>query len=216
MWSLLPEQQVESMNKWLGTHPGQVPYSPQENPIAVFSRWRGTVLPLVFRKPMFWGIMVLHLTLLVTNEYYFPLPPMDASLILGLPASLLIFLTVFYNGNCYTRFYELWSLTCEINTIIQLWVLHISFIFEELNPDGSIVEPSQKRSMAASKRDVADDQWDAIRRGLSAMYMLFMSLDTDSDDIDWLGRQTKMPNLLAGDGMDEDECTHRSRREPSK
>ena len=37
-------------SKWMGGADGQVSYDPKENLVAIFSRWRGTVLPLVLTK----------------------------------------------------------------------------------------------------------------------------------------------------------------------
>ena len=31
------------------------------------------------------------------------------------------------------------------------------------------------------------------------------ALDVDVDDVDWLGRPIKLPNIMDGDGLDEDE-----------
>ena len=77
-----------------------MPYDPQMSLLAIFLHWRGTVWPLVLQKSMFWVLMGMHVCLLIANEYYVTLPSMDVSIVIGLPASLLIFLTVFYNGNC--------------------------------------------------------------------------------------------------------------------
>jgi hypothetical protein len=165
-------------------------------------------MPLVFRKPSFWVIMLLHLSLLVIDQYYFELPLMDGDIIIGLPASLLIFLTVFYNGNCYTRFFELWSLACDINAIVQHWVLQTTFIFEEMEIDAKATGTTSAYSRNPDRE--LDVQWDAVRRVISSMYMLFMSLDVDCTEFDLIGRAKQMPNLLQGDGLDEDDCNTRA------
>ena len=146
----LLEEEEES--KWTGEGFGGVPYDPQEGLVAVFSRWRGTVLPLVLKKNMFWLLMMIHVGLLFINEYFIELTPMDVSIVIGLPASLLIFLTVFYNGNCYTRFFELWAHTCELTSIVNNWVLQTAFIFEELDAEDGAADGviSQKGPQVAS------------------------------------------------------------------
>lgn len=78
-------------------------YDPKEPALAIFSRWRGTVLPLVANSQMFQLLMLIHFFFLFINFFVVPLQPMDSEVIVGLPASMLIFLVVFYNGNCYTR-----------------------------------------------------------------------------------------------------------------
>ena len=41
---------------------------------------------------------------------------------------------------------------------------------------------------------------------LTPRAQLFMALDVDihEDDIDWLGRPTKLPNIMAGEGIEGD------------
>jgi predicted membrane chloride channel (bestrophin family) len=190
-------------SKWDGTMMGQVPYDPQENLIASFSRWRGTVLPLVLTNTSFWLLMIIHVALLTFNEYVRELTPMDSSIVIGLPASLLIFLTVFYNGNCYTRFFELWEKSSEIASIVNNWILQTAFIFEELADDVPEVNKTELTGVSADD----DSMWLAARRILSAMYLLFMALDSsiDSSNIDCIGRAKALPNIMNGDGVDDDE-----------
>lgn len=190
---------VVSNSKWTGGAEGQVQYDPQESLLAIFSRWRGTVLPLVLKKWMFWLLIMVHVALLFANEAY-NLPPMDVSIVIGLPASLLIFLTVFYNGNCYTRFFELWGHTCELTAIVNNWVLQTAFIFEELDLEDGFAD-----GKSAKMENMDDAMWTTARRILSAMQMLFMALDVDIEEVDWLGRPTKLPNLMEGDGMEDEE-----------
>ena len=91
-------------NKWINSEEVQaVKYDPKEPALAIFSRWRGTVLPLVANSQMFQLLMLIHFFFLFINFFVVPLQPMDSEVIVGLPASMLIFLVVFYNGNCYTR-----------------------------------------------------------------------------------------------------------------
>lgn len=145
-------------SKWGGSrHADQVRYDPAETLLGVFSRWRGTVAPLVLGKPMFWLLTAVHVLFLYMNEHVSELPSMDVSIVVGLPASLLIFLTVFYNGNCYRRFFELWTCTCELVSHVHSWVLQVAFIFDEME--------------LGDAKLVRELKWKLLRRILSAMHV---------------------------------------------
>ncbi len=202
----------ERASKWTGNYHLQVQYDPQEHLIAIFSRWHGTVLPLVLKKYIFWTILGLHVLLLELNERV-ELPAMDVSVLIGLPASLLIFLVVFYNGNCYERFFEMWRLTADINALVNTWVLQVSFTFEELSEERGLDHDADLdiakggNNAARTSMSVDDAMWTAARRMLASQQMLFMALDTgvSPDCRDYLGRPTRQPNLMLGDGIDDEE-----------
>ena len=73
-----------------------------------FARWQHTVLPMVTKDPIYWGLIALHIYILRKQskllEEGSSLPDLDwkASSMLW---SLLTFFVVFYGGHCYTRFY---------------------------------------------------------------------------------------------------------------
>ena len=196
----------EEKSKWSSNQGVQTHYDPQENLLAILLRWSGTVTPLVVYKQMFWLLLSFHFGLLVLNEHYYNLPAMDLSILLGLPASLLIFLVVFYNGNCYERFFELWRHTCEINAIVNQWIIQVAFTMEEIDArDDGVIDG--KGTFKNGLLDVDEATWNAARRILSAMQMLFMSLDCSisDEDRDWIGRPVRLPNIMLGDGLDDEE-----------
>ena len=198
----------DEINKWSEGNDDacdQVPYLPDEGVLATFSRWRGTILPYILdpMSSMMWPLVLFQLTLHYVNDYVLEdgLPPMDEAFLIGLPAALLIFLTVFYNSNCYSRFFELWGHTCDLIAVVNNWVLQTAFIFEELdvqdgNLDGKLFDI-----------DLWDAMWTVTRRVLASMFMLFMQLDVgvEKEDKDWLGRPKRLPNIMHGDGLDESE-----------
>ena len=104
----VPSQCIDATfdgNKWLNDESlTRVNYDPKEPAIAIFSRWKGTVLPLIVNSQMFHLLLLIHFFFLFINFFVRKLEPMDSEVIVGLPASMLIFLEVFYNGNCYTRY----------------------------------------------------------------------------------------------------------------
>ena len=230
-WRLLvdgPEQPSAGQQAYMCTLSDQVDYDAHENFIAVFSRWRGTVLPLVLQKVMFWVFISFYVMLLVIDTYFYELPDMDLEIVIGechgfkpravlpslvtgarvqiphlagLPASLLIFLTVFYNGECYTRFFELWGLCCDLTALVNDWIVQTSFLLEEFKESGEM--PKSKKTGEPYSLDYL--KWRTARRLLSAMQMLFMSLEDNVEDFDSLGRPLKMPNIMQGEGLDPPE-----------
>lgn len=204
-WRMLldgPEQPSEGQPAYMCTLNDQVDYDAHENFIAVFSRWRGTVLPLVLQNIIFWVLMLIYTGLLVTDTYIYELPPMDVEIVIGLPASLLIFLTVFYNGECYTRFFTLWGLCCDLTAHVNDWMVQTGFLFEEFKDSGEL--PKGKTG-EDSKYSLDYLKWRTARRILSSMQMLFMSLEDNVEDFDSLGRPLKLPNIMLGDGLDPPE-----------
>ena len=124
-------ERVREKAFWGYGREGQVAYDPQENLIAVISRWRGTMLPLVLRGSgglTFWGLIFVHFLMLLYNELM-PVPTLDFSVVVGLPASLLIFLVVFYAGNCWTRFFTLWDCTVDLSVLVHEWTVQTAFLY---------------------------------------------------------------------------------------
>jgi len=81
--------------------------------------------------------------------------------------------------------------------------LQTAFIFEEL--DGEDGAEHDGKGGKDGNVDIAESMWTASRRILAAMQMLFMALDVSIDDVDWLGRPNRLPNIMDGDGMDDAE-----------
>jgi len=86
-------------------------YEPQDfNEITVLFRWRGTVLPMVLCRPAVWVLVSTHVAFLYLHLYRpeVDMPPMPWKLV-GVPTSLLTFFLVFFSGNCFTRYYNLYK-----------------------------------------------------------------------------------------------------------
>lgn len=126
---------------WRSSGGVSIPYEPEEHVVATMARWRGTALEMIFRKPMYYALIGSHVLLRYYDEYQVKLPPLDSTVLVGLPASLLIFLVVFYGGNCYNRYYELWGLLSEIVCLVYSWTLQVGFIYSPLEmSDDKLVE----------------------------------------------------------------------------
>ena len=101
----------------------------------VFS-WHGTVMPLVFNKPLFWLQLLLHGGLAAWHEV--ALAQMDEGEVmegglyddadalqwatLSIPSSLVVFFIVFYSSQCYARFFELYGHCVGISGALMCWV----------------------------------------------------------------------------------------------
>ena len=81
-----------------------VQYNPaQLTIIGTLVKWKGTILPLVFRTPGFWLFIVFHTVLTVlkgTDAVEFV--PINFTVIASV-MGLLVFFIVFYGSQCYSR-----------------------------------------------------------------------------------------------------------------
>jgi len=126
--------------------------------------WRGTVLPLVLRLPFFWLVVLTHVTLVMIKQYTDTQLIADVeSSIIAIPASLLIFFVVFYAGQCYNRFFDMYAHTVAIGGTTMLW---IGMIKLHLPDDYSA-------------------QWNATRFILASTHVLYYGLDGGMSDKDW-------------------------------
>jgi hypothetical protein len=96
-------------------------------------RWKHTVLPMVVRDPIFWGLMALHYTVLTKQQALLAegssLPDLNwkASSLLW---SLLTFFVVFYGGHCYGRFYAFYGACTGLGGALGEWAYLIRSHFE--------------------------------------------------------------------------------------
>lgn len=146
-----------------------IQYDPQEHILAVLTRWDGTILPLILKRPLYWLLLFVHAIFLYVDQYLrhytsrgngIPALSWD---VVALPSSLLVFFLVFYGGNCYTRFYQLWNEISELFSLIVQWVSHLSVVFDGM--------PNAKEL-----------QWRASRLMLAAMQLLFATLNDSGED----------------------------------
>ena len=128
----------------------------------------------------------------------YTLPVFDEALMIGGPASLLIFLVVFYCGNCYTRYFELYGHVSELNYLVFDWVLQVSFIYED----------AERNMASGTKMQVKERklrEWMAVRRMLASLHLLFYTIDPEEPRKSLLGRITKSENPFLGADIHENE-----------
>jgi len=171
-------------------------YDPGEWLLTSITRFRGTAIQMVVLKPTFWLLLGIHFALHYTHSHLYSLPAFDEALMIGLPASLLIFLVVFYGGNCYDRYFNLYNHVSEINALVFDWVLQVAFIYED-------AERSSGTPMAARERKLRE--WMAVRRMLAALHLLFFTVDPEEPKKTCLGRIDKHENPFLGADIHDNE-----------
>ena len=85
-----------------------ITYSPERMQWSFLCHFTGTIFPLLFKSPLFWGLLLSHAVLLAIDSYDDPLPPLDWKIAV-LPNGLLTFFLVFYGNNCYTRYFGFYA-----------------------------------------------------------------------------------------------------------
>ena len=125
--------------------------------------WKGTALPLVFKKPYYWLMVGLHVTMVVLEERVFPETDLFESVnggVIAIPTSLLVFFIVFYASQCYNRFFTMFMHTVGIGGTSMVWVglvkLHVT-----------------------TDRNV---QWNSTRYIMAATHVLYYDLDRGMDE----------------------------------
>ena len=152
-------------------------YNPSDAVFSVLFRFRGTIIPLVCRKPTFWVLMTIQIVLLSVEWYWDQLcrargivhggeeegcrlPSLDWDAV-QLPAGLLVFFLVFYGDSCYYRFFQLWAHVVELVRLLLEFVARVNLLY----PDD--------RKIAV--------KWRTARYLLASLAMLFDMLGGDLD-----------------------------------
>jgi predicted membrane chloride channel (bestrophin family) len=92
---------------------------------ATIFAWKGTIIPMVVTRPIFWMQLILHLILAyIDYSERFDLPEL-AWTTLTIPTSLVVFFIVFYSGQCYARFFQLYNNCVGIGGGIMCWAAMI-------------------------------------------------------------------------------------------
>ena len=196
LWHEKERRRSEQRDFGFGARGGTmtIMYDPQATLFFVLSRTRGTIIPLVFSKPAFWVLQFIQLCIVTQDSRMLAacaeegiqhgtydegcrLPPLDWSVV-GLPSSLLVFFVVFYGGNCYARFYDMWAQCTELVNLTFEWTARVSFVF-----DG---------------KEHADLKWHVARLMLAAFAMLFKQLGGDD-------AEPGEEDPFKGDGLDDSE-----------
>ena len=154
-------------------------YSADDERFRFLLRWRHTVLPMVAKDPIFWLLQAWHLYWLRCERHLLEagesLPKLDWKAA-TMASALLTFFVVFYAGNCYNRFYQLYANCCGISASMAEWAFLIKVHFDPAPPT---VKWNMMRMMFAGmqmhyaklgssqgdeKKDITESEWRAIQR----------------------------------------------------
>ena len=120
-WHVITEPFTWKYNK-LGRKRKLPEYEADISIFATIFSWKGTIIPMVVTRPIFWIQLVLHLILAYIDfSDRFDLPEL-AWTTLTIPTSLVVFFIVFYAGQSYARFFGLYDNCIGIGGGIMCWV----------------------------------------------------------------------------------------------
>ena len=97
------------------------------NEVTGFFRWRGTVFPSVLCRPAIWGLTLIHCILLYIHMrlgidwgmIVKDVAPDDVSKV---STTFLVFFLVYYSGQCYARYYQMYTACMAMAGDVQCWV----------------------------------------------------------------------------------------------
>jgi len=110
------------------------------NEITCFFRWRGTVLPTVLCRAPIWALLMVHCVLLYLHKEL----GVDWGMIVKGPApddvskvstTFLVFFLVYYGGQCYARYYNMYTSCMDMAGAVQCWVGLCRVYFPHATPD---------------------------------------------------------------------------------
>jgi len=110
------------------------------NELTCFFRWRGTVLPAVLCRPPIYALVGLHALFLYLHKYL----ELDLGMIVKdggvddiskVSTTFLIFFLVYYGGNCYNRYFSMYSACMGMGGAVQCWVGLCRVYFPTATPD---------------------------------------------------------------------------------
>jgi predicted membrane chloride channel (bestrophin family) len=138
-------------------------YDPTDfNELTVLAKWRGTVLPRVLCRPIFWVLMSAHLCFYYINNYRtdITLPPLPWKLT-TVPTTLLVFFLVFYSANCYTRYYALYNHCMGMSGTVMAFTGLLRVHLPKASPD---------------------KLWNLSRLMIASVYLLYFQLSGGASD----------------------------------
>jgi len=130
------------------------------NELTAFFRWRGTVFPAVLCRPPIWGLTLVHCIFLYMHKQLGWDPgaivvgdgPDDVSKV---STTFLVFFLVYYSGQCYQRYYNMYQKCMAMAGDVQCWVGLCRVYFPTAN---------------------ADILWNLSRHMVASVYFLYFEL----------------------------------------
>lgn len=140
-----------------------VEYAPEG--VTVFNwmfQWRGTILLLVLQRPMIWLLTAIHCGFLyvkIVEHQDFGSLWVDADNATAVVASMLVFFSVFYGGNCYTRYFAFYAACMGMHGAIVQYAGLVRVFLPQATPQ---------------------QHWNACRHMIASAYMLYFELGGDA------------------------------------
>ena len=143
-------------------------YDPGTYGLSFLLKWQGTILPLVFTSPLFWGLQTMHGLLLAMYWHFGEDEPALDWKAAVIPSSLLTFLLVSYSNQCFARYFQLYQHCTGLHSAVMDWAVLLKLEFGHM--------------------DTAF-QWNCLRLLLGALQVHYALLG--GDDVDEHGRLCK-------------------------
>ena len=163
-----------------------ISYSPEDfNELTVLVRWHGTVLPMVLCKPIIWLMLFAHVGFFYVHMYRpdIDVPELPWKLI-GVPITLLTFFLVFYSGNCFSRYYALYSRCTGMSGTIMAYSGLLKVYFPKATPD---------------------ELYNLCRHATASVYLLYFQLSGGGSDGGKLVTESEWSVLRETNLLAEDE-----------
>ena len=139
-----------------------VTYDPADfNEVTVLLRWRGTIMPAVLCRPVIWppppppARLYLHV-----KRQDIEMPLLDWKIV-AVPTGLLTFFLVFYSGNCFNRYYQLYGKCTGMAGAVMIWVGLLRLVFP---------------------RASTQTLWNLCRHAVASVYVFYFQLGGGGSD----------------------------------
>ena len=140
-----------------------VTYDPADfNEVTVLLRWRGTIMPAVLCRPVIWLLLLAHCTFLYLHvkRQDIEMPLLDWKIV-AVPTGLLTFFLVFYSGNCFNRYYQLYGKCTGMAGAVMIWVGLLRLFFP---------------------RASTQTLWNLCRHAVASIYVFYFQLGGGGSD----------------------------------
>ena len=140
-----------------------VTYDPADfNEVTVLLRWRGTIMPAVLCRPVIWLLLLAHCSFLYLHvkRQDIEMPLLDWKIV-AVPTGLLTFFLVFYSGNCFNRYYQLYGKCTGMAGAVMIWVGLLRLFFP---------------------RASTQTLWNLCRHAVASVYVFYFQLGGGGSD----------------------------------
>jgi hypothetical protein len=163
-----------------------VTYDPADfNEVTVLLRWRGTIMPAVLCRPVIWLLLLAHCSFLYLHvkRQDIEMPLLDWKIV-AVPTGLLTFFLVFYSGNCFNRYYQLYGKCTGMAGAVMIWVGLLRLFFP---------------------RASTQTLWNLCRHAVASVYVFYFQLGGGGSDGGRVITESEWAVLLKHNMLSEEE-----------